>query len=139
MVRFGIPDIRLFWSTDERFLGQFDASKPLDEMTFQVQFLRACTTAMPQTRLAPLYYLYLSTTSLLPDLVPTPNVLQPFSKYPAVDRDVTFWIPDDFSGNNFADLVRSVAGDLAETVTMVKNCCSSRCADTCADQRWLPL
>eukprot|EP00045_Choanoeca_perplexa_P006111 m.51940 g.51940 ORF g.51940 m.51940 type:complete len:428 (-) comp13467_c0_seq2:182-1465(-) len=78
MVRFGIPDIRLFWSKDERFLCQFNESIPLDEMKFE-----------------------------------------PFSKYPSVQRDITFWIPDDYSENNFTDLVRNVAGDLVETVRLV--------------------
>jgi phenylalanyl-tRNA synthetase alpha chain len=29
MLLFGIPDIRLFWSKDSRFLGQFDENKPI--------------------------------------------------------------------------------------------------------------
>lgn len=29
MLLFGIPDIRLFWSQDQRFLSQFDANKPI--------------------------------------------------------------------------------------------------------------
>ena len=29
MILFNIPDIRLFWSTDRRFLDQFNTSKPL--------------------------------------------------------------------------------------------------------------
>ena len=32
---------------------------------------------------------------------------------------MTFWIPDDFNENNFMQVVRSVAGDLAETVELI--------------------
>ena len=121
MVRFGIPDIRLFWSKDERFLSQFDSSKPLDEMTFQVRLrnsVHACSERNDElcARSSSQHFLCLPQLLLM-------LWQQPFSKYPAVERDVTFWIPDDFSENTFADLVRSVAGDVAETVSMVGNSC----------------
>mmetsp|Transcript_17426 Transcript_17426/g.45526 ORF Transcript_17426/g.45526 Transcript_17426/m.45526 type:complete len:432 (+) Transcript_17426:205-1500(+) len=35
MVMYGIPDIRLFWSDDPRFLKQFDSSKPVTEQKFK--------------------------------------------------------------------------------------------------------
>lgn len=32
---------------------------------------------------------------------------------------MTFWVPDDFNENNFMQVVRGVAGDLAETVELL--------------------
>ena len=76
MILFGIPDIRLFWSTDPRFLSQFSE----DQIT----------------------------------------PFKPYSKYPACFKDVSFWVPDaGLHENDFCDLVRDVAGDLAEDVKMV--------------------
>jgi phenylalanyl-tRNA synthetase alpha chain len=76
MILYGIPDIRLFWSTDERFLSQF---KPGEINTFK-----------------------------------------PYSRYPACFKDVSFWLPQEgLHDNDFCDLVRDVAGDLAENVELV--------------------
>ncbi|KAF9646160.1 phenylalanyl-tRNA synthetase [Thelephora ganbajun] len=76
MILFGIPDIRLFWSTDPRFLSQFSENK--------------ITT------------------------------FKPYSKYPACFKDVSFWIPEArLHENDFCDLVRDAAGDLAEDVKMI--------------------
>ena len=76
MILFGIPDIRLFWSTDPRFLSQFSENKI------------------------------------------TP--FKPYSKYPACFKDVSFWAPEGgLHENDFCDLVRDIAGDLAEDVKIV--------------------
>lgn len=76
MILFGIPDIRLFWSTDSRFLSQFSENQ--------------ITT------------------------------FKPYSKYPACFKDVSFWVPErGLHENDFCDLVRDVAGDLAEDVKIV--------------------
>uniref|UniRef100_A0A1A8E4J6 Phenylalanine--tRNA ligase, mitochondrial n=2 Tax=Nothobranchius kadleci TaxID=1051664 RepID=A0A1A8E4J6_NOTKA len=86
MVLFSIPDIRVFWSQDERFLEQFRVSD-----------------------------------------IHQPVCFQPLSKYPPLHNDISFWLPDasdgsgpqNFSENDFYDLVRSVGGDLVEKVTLV--------------------
>jgi phenylalanyl-tRNA synthetase beta subunit len=77
MVLFGIPDIRLFWSQDPRFLSQFTQGQI-------TQF-------------------------------------KSYSKYPPCFKDVSFWLPPStkLHENDFCDLVRDVAGDLAEDVTKV--------------------
>lgn len=81
MVMFGIPDIRLFWSTDPRFAQQFT---PGQISTFK-----------------------------------------PYSKNPPCYTDVSFWLPDASSGfaqfheNDFCEIVRDVAGDLAEETRLV--------------------
>ncbi|KAJ3123605.1 hypothetical protein HK100_011547 [Physocladia obscura] len=81
MVLFDIPDIRLFWSTDPRFLNQFSSSSDLAK-NFK---------------------------------------FQPYSKYPACYKDVSFWIPQEaqWHDNDFFQLVRDVAGDLAEDVALI--------------------
>lgn len=76
MVLFDIPDIRLFWSNDKRFLSQFK------EGSMGVKF-------------------------------------KPFSKYPPCYKDMSFWISDSFTENNLCELVRGLAGDLAEEVKLI--------------------
>ncbi|CAM8966612.1 unnamed protein product [Rhodiola kirilowii] len=78
MVLFGIPDIRLFWSSDERFTSQF--SKGQRGVKFK-----------------------------------------PFSKYPPCYKDISFWINESFTENNLCELVRGIAGDLAEEVKLIDN------------------
>ncbi|KKZ64844.1 phenylalanyl-tRNA synthetase [[Emmonsia] crescens] len=85
MLLFNIPDIRLFWSQDPRFLSQFRAGKI--------------------TRFVP------------------------FSKHPACYKDVAFWLPPSaataaggrtpFHENDMMEIVRDVAGNLAEDVQLV--------------------
>jgi phenylalanyl-tRNA synthetase alpha chain len=80
MKLFGIEDIRLFWSQDERFLSQFEAGKI--------------------------------------------TKFKPYSKYPVCYKDIAFWLPNDpdvkpFNEIEFHQLVRDVAGDLAENVEVI--------------------
>ena len=76
MILSSIPDIRLFWSKDHRFLSQFSSGK-------LVKF-------------------------------------QPYSKYPACYKDLSFWLPGpSIEHNDVFDLVRDSAGDLVENVELV--------------------
>lgn len=77
MLLFGIPDIRLFWTKDPRFLSQFTEG--------------------------------------------TVTNFKPYSKYPGTLRDVAFWVPKDSEGiheNDIMSLVRDIAGDLVENVSL---------------------
>ncbi|KAK8861625.1 phenylalanine-tRNA ligase [Kwoniella newhampshirensis] len=95
MVLFSIPDIRLFWTQDPRFHTQFSAGK--------------ITT------------------------------FKPYSRYPPCHKDMSFWLPPGtmspdpdagvagvaggkgraFHENDYCEIVREVAGDLVETVTLI--------------------
>lgn len=75
MVLFDIPDIRLFWSRDARFLDQFETAKI-------VKF-------------------------------------KPYSRMPACYKDVSFWVPETFHENDFFEVVRNVAADIVEDVSLV--------------------
>lgn len=44
----------------------------------------------------------------------------PFSKYPPCLKDITFWVPEEgLDLNTFSELVRGLAGDLVEEVTLI--------------------
>lgn len=75
MILFKIPDIRLFWTEDERFHKQFASGKIV--------------------------------------------AFQPYSKYPACLKDMSFWIRDDFHVNDLNEVVRDVAGDLVEQMELI--------------------
>jgi phenylalanyl-tRNA synthetase alpha chain len=76
MALFQIPDIRLFWSEDARFMKQFEGKTDI------VKF-------------------------------------KEFSKYPAVYKDISFWVPAGFVESDFFELIRTVAGTLIEDVQLI--------------------
>ncbi|EPY83834.1 hypothetical protein CB1_000526051 [Camelus ferus] len=44
----------------------------------------------------------------------------PLSKYPAVMNDISFWLPpENYTENDFYDLVRTIGGDLVEKVDLI--------------------
>lgn len=75
MSLYRIPDIRLFWSQDPRFTGQFKRG--------------------------------------------TRPVFQPYSKYPPCYKDITFWVPAAFHDNDFFEVVRGIAGDVVENISLI--------------------
>jgi phenylalanyl-tRNA synthetase alpha chain len=49
-----------------------------------------------------------------------PLVFKPFSKHPPCYKDISFWIgSEQFTDNNFFEVVRGEAGDIAERVDLV--------------------
>lgn len=124
MLLFSIPDIRLFWSTDERFLGQFSG---LSSSLFP--------SPSPSS----------SSPSPISSSESTPKLSRyvSFSKHPECYKDVSFWLPatndsgassssssasfgpgggpgqNAFHINDLMELVRSVATDNVEDVRLV--------------------
>lgn len=89
MLLFDIPDIRLFWSKDERFISQF-SSVTVDPST-NIKFL-------PYSKFPPCY-------QDISFWLPIPEV--------RVDGE------EGFNENDLCDVVRSVAGDLVERVEKI--------------------
>ena len=108
MILFKIPDIRLFWTKDERFFKQFQCYYPLKE-------------------------------SFLDEPYRFIQPFVPYSKYPPIARDVSFWLsrhdplktPDlsktgtackigsQFHPNTLYEIVREEAGELVESVSLL--------------------
>ena len=42
-----------------------------------------------------------------------------YSKYPPCYKDMAFWVSDAFTENNLCEVVRGIAGDLAEEVKLI--------------------
>ncbi|KAK7567295.1 hypothetical protein IWX92DRAFT_353953 [Phyllosticta citricarpa] len=111
MLLYSIPDIRLFWSKDPRFLDQFKQPDPAKIAPSIGELDRDWGIAR----------------------------FSPFSKYPAAERDLSFWLPDTVESssapsaagglmspanstpvheNDVMEIVRQLAGDMVEKVTL---------------------
>lgn len=103
MILFNIPDIRLFWTEDNRFHNQF---KGVD---------KSISTSSSSSSS--------SSSSTLSDIDIKGVQFQQFSKYPSCFKDVSFWLEDEgnFHENKFYEFVRESCGDLVERVDLVDN------------------
>ncbi|KAG8870064.1 hypothetical protein FRB97_000396 [Tulasnella sp. 331] len=89
MVLFKVPDIRLFWSEDPRFLSQFEQGK--------------ITSFKPYSKYPPCWR----------DISLWVDVDAPRTRYDGVTEE-----PRPFHENDFCDVVRDTAGDLVENVEL---------------------
>lgn len=102
MVLFDLPDIRLFWSRDSRFVQQF-----------RVEDIHGPITYQPLSKYPPLHN---DISFWLPDPSPGSGAGSDPSPDPGLGPGSG---PDLFSQNDFFELVRSIGGDLVEKVSLV--------------------
>ncbi|KAJ9617673.1 phenylalanyl-tRNA synthetase alpha subunit, mitochondrial [Knufia peltigerae] len=109
MLLFGIPDIRLFWSTDKRFLQQFSSGK--------------ITKFEPFSKYPPCYKDIAFWINPAPAGA-SPRGATPWGSAAAAGGDATKASPTEtqpaaFHENDIMEVVRDVAGSLAEDVKLV--------------------
>lgn len=107
MVLFSIPDIRLFWSQDPRFLDQFKSGE--------------ITTFQPYSKYPPCYkdmsfWLPPNTLDLSPSASSSTSAS---SSSPVSGASAAGGKGRMFHENDYCEIVREVAGDLIENVTLV--------------------
>ena len=110
MLLFGIPDIRLFWSKDKRFLDQFDENKPIQR--FQ-PFSRY--PAAPRD-----VAFWLSKAGPVVAETPAATSSAPSSAGGQVNEPPTGTTPT-FHENDLMEVVRNAAGDSVEDVSLIDN------------------
>ncbi|KAE8186749.1 hypothetical protein A4X06_0g5706 [Tilletia controversa] len=115
MVLYSIPDIRLFWSSDERFLRQFAGPSSLRSDGSDTHAGVSPAGGLVDSASKP--------TSKRPLITFTP-----YSRHPPCYKDVSFWLPTAnteatpataFHENDFCEVVRDTAADLAEDVSRI--------------------
>jgi phenylalanyl-tRNA synthetase alpha chain len=109
MLLFGIPDIRLFWSKDQRFLGQFDESKPIRR--FQP------FSKYPAAPRDVAFWLPKSSGPVVADN-PASTSSAPSSAGGQVTEPTTSERPA-FHENDLMEVVRNAAGDSVEDVSLI--------------------
>jgi phenylalanyl-tRNA synthetase alpha chain len=110
MLLFGIPDIRLFWSKDPRFLGQFNENKPIQR--FQ-PFSKYPAAPRDVAFWLPKSGPVVAETQAATSTTPSPAGGQA--------TEPTLGQAPVFHENDLMEVVRSTAGDSVEDVTCIDN------------------